>query len=54
MCVTTANDTRNIPMTKPHSYGAKAWEGLWGLCVGAKKCEKQKEKGTVGSSTRFK
>lgn len=55
--VTTANDTKNIPMTKHHSDGTKTWKGLLGvMCMDYEmpKKQKTKKKGTEGSSTRFK
>lgn len=41
MCVGTADNTKNIPMPKYHSDGAKAWKEILGLCVWTKKCKKK-------------
>ena len=53
MCVTTANDTKNFPMTKHHGDGAKAWKGLCGLCVWTKKCKKKEEEGDSGEQYKI-
>lgn len=42
MCINTANDTKNIPMTKCHSDEAKAWKEIMGLCVWSKNEKKRR------------
>lgn len=42
--VTTANDTKNIPMTKYHSDGTKAWKGLLGVMCMDYEMQKKKQK----------
>lgn len=42
--VTTANDTKNIPVTKHRSDGAKAWKGLPGVMSMDYETQKKKKK----------
>lgn len=52
--VTTANDTKNIPMTKHHSDGTKAWKGLLGvMCMDYEMQKKNKKEGDRGEQYKI-